>query len=349
MKLTSRILAAIVATVSSACSLVGLDDTFRNRSNDYRKSAEFPQIEVPEHLDSQVVGELYPIPQGGQVATYQVSADFEVPRPRSVALNDSVNEVKIQKLADKSWILTSVAPSDTWPLVRNFLARQSIPTSFADASRGTIETGWVGLSNDEGRIHQFLISLSQGVQLNTTEIDIVHRALAADALPDVLPDWPVKSDEQEREYWLRDTMASALAGEVSAGTASLSGREIGAAQKVTIVAPETSNPYIDMNLVFERAWASVGYALGNDGFSIAEEAFDEKRYLVNYQNPNADKKSFLGRVFTGSDEENAVSYQVRLEVLGEEKVEVRVFGADGEPLSQRESYIVLEIIRTNLT
>ena len=345
MNYANWLLVAVLGFVSSACSWVGLGD----RSNDYRKTAELPRIDVPENLDSEVVGELYPIPPGGRVASYQVSTDFEVPRPRSVSLNESVNEVKIQKLGEKSWILTSVAPEDSWPLVRNFLARESIPTQLADAAQGTIETGWFGVADDESQIHQFLISLSQGVQINTTEIDIVHRSLEAEAVPENLPDWPIKSENIDRENWLRDLLASSLASEVTLGTASLSGRAIGAAEKVTIVAPEFSHPYIDMKLVFERAWASVGYALGNDGFSISEGLFDERKYLVQYIKPGSDERSFVSRVFGSSDNDDIAFYQVVLEVQDEEHVIVRVLDAEGNELSQRESYIVLERIRTNLT
>ena len=356
MKFSNLMLIAITGLFGVSCSWFGAGE----RGNDYRRSAELPAIDVPESLDSEVVGELYPIPQGGQVASYQIPSEFEVPRPRSVSLNGSVNEVKIQKLGDVSWILTSLAPSDSWPLVRNFLARESIPTSVANAELGTIETAWFSLVDDEKIINQFLISLSQGVQLNTTEIDIVHRSLNAEDVPDDLPKWTSKSDDIEKEHWFRDILASSLASEVSLGTASLSGREIGAAQKVSIVAPELSHPYIDMNLAFDRAWASVGYALDNDGFSITQSLFDERRYVVEYADKDAKRPSILSRLFSQENSLQAIvrgegvesektSFQVVLEVQGEDRVIVRVYDADGMELSQRESYILLEIIRTNLT
>ena len=336
----------VLSTVG--CSFLGMDEAFRDRSNDYRRSAELPHIEVREELDSEVVGELYPVPETQGVVGYQVDSGFQVPRPRSVAINVSGNEVKIQSLGEESWILTSVSPGETWPLVRSFLAGQSIATARADANEGLIETGWFLLSDDENVLHQFLITLSQGVQLNTTEIEILQRSYTADDVPDDLSEWPARSVDADKESWMQEILASALAEEDRLGTASLLGREIGAAQKVSIVAPENDNPYIDMRLVFERAWASVGYALGNDGFSITDRSTESRYYIADYSDPLAKERGFFQRLF-GANRAKPESYQVILELQGDERVWVKVYDASGAPLNQRDSYILLERIRDNLT
>lgn len=347
MKLTIASTVLLGSVLLSSCSWMGLDETFRDRSNDYRRSAELEHIDVPTELDSDLVGELYPIPEGSQVANYQVGNEFEVPRPRSVAINVSANEVKIQKLGSASWILTSVPPSETWPLVRSFLTRQAIPTARADANSGVIETSWFTLTDDENMLHQFLIRLSQGVQLNTTEIEITQRQVSASATLDEIPEWPEVSADEEKETWLRDTMAAALADENTLGTASLLGREIGAAQKVSIVAPETDAPYIDMDLIFQRAWASVGYALGEDGFTVSDRSIEAQYYVAEYLNPVEEERSFFQRL-RGVKKAEPARYRVQLETLESGRIHVKVYGENGQPLSQRESYIVLERIRGNL-
>lgn len=343
-----RLLMVVICLTASSCSFLGMDEAFRNRSNDYQRSAELPHIDVPENLDSEVVGELYPIPETQGVVGYQLESNFRTPRPRSVAINASGNEVKIQSLGEKSWILTSVSPGETWPLVRSFLTSQAISTARADANEGVIETGWFLLSDNENVLHQFLITLSQGVQINTTEIDILQRSYTADEVPEGLIEWPARSTDADKESWMQENLASALAEQDRLGTASLLGREIGAAQKVSIVTPENDNPYIDMHLVFERAWASVGYALGNDGFSITDQSPESKFYLAEYFDPEAGQRSFFQRL-VGSNRVRPDSYKVILELRGDERVWVRVFDADGAPLNQRDTFVVLERIRDNLT
>ena len=332
----------------TGCSLLGMDEAFRNRSNDYRRSAELPHIDVPENLDSDVVGELYPVPETQGVVGYQSDSGFEVPRPRSAAINTSGNEVKIQNLGDDSWILTSASPGETWPLVRSFLTNQAIATNRADANEGLIETAWFLLSDDETVLHQFMITLSQGVQLNTTEIEILQRSYPVDAVPQNLPQWPEKSVEADKESWMQELLASTLAEEDRLGTASLLGREIGAAQKVSLVAPENDSPYIDMRLGFPRAWASVGYALENDGFSIADQSPESKYYVAEYADPQVKRRSFFQKL-TGANKAKLESYKVILELQDEDRVWVKVYDDEGRPLAQRESYIVLERIRDNLT
>lgn len=342
-----------------ACSLLGLDDTFRDRSNDYRRSEEMPKIDIPSELDSEVVGELYPIPEGGEVASYQVDTDFEVPRPRAIAISDATEQVKIQRLGESSWILITATPGEAWPRVRSFLTTRGIPTAAADADLGTIETGAVSLTDDESLQHEFLITLSQGVQMNTTEIEILHRqsttldsqsvTLSADSIFDseLKKAWPAKSDDPEREVWMRDGLAEALAIEEAGGTASLLGREIGAAAKVMLVSPPQDSPYIDMRLPINRAWASVGYALVKDGFSIADQSFDTNTYIAEYQDPLIEEPGFFDKL-GGAKVPEPISYRVILE-QDEQRVLVRVYAEDGSVMTQRASYIVLERIRSNLS
>ena len=335
----------------SACSFLGLDEYFRDRSDDYRRSEEIEPIKIPEGLDQVAVGELYPVPRGGEVVSYEIDSEFVVPRPRSVAVNESVSEVKIQKLAEDVWILVSVPPSETWPKIRSYLTRNGIPSAEADASRGVIETGLFKLSDNNEVFQQFLISLSQGVQINTTEIEILQRSFPADAVPDSLPEWAEASEDAEREDWLRQGLAEDLASERITGTASLLGQEIGAAAKVELMTPTDDLPFIDMRMPFGRAWASVGYALQRDGFNIVEDDSGAGFYLSDYQKVRAEeKRSFWRRLtsFGRSSQREAVkSYRINVDQVGD-SVEVRVMNLDGSDMTQRDNFLVLQMIRNNL-
>lgn len=341
---------AIFALSATGCSYLGFGDYFRDRSNDYRRSEEMAHISVPEDLDADGVGELYPVPVGGEVVSYEIDSEFVVPRPNSASLNQSANQVKIQRLGDEVWILLSVGPSEAWPKIRSYLTLNGIPSAKADASQGVIETGLFKLSDDEGRFQQFQISLSQGVQLNTTEVEILHRSFSSDVAQASLPIWPEQSDDVDRENWLRDGLAGDLASETAAGTASLLGQAIGAASKVELITPIETQPYIEMRMAFDRAWASVGYALNTDGFEVREGVLDNGYYLSDLQEVGSDEKPKLWRRFLRFNLENAnpiQSYRIDLQPRNG-VIEVRVINADGSGMSQRENYLLLQRIRSNL-
>ncbi len=332
-----------------SCSFLGLDNYFRDRSSDYRMAEEFPEMDVPEGKNAQRVGQLYPLPDGGEVVSYEIQSEFEVPRPRSVAMNESSNEVRIQSLSDESWILVSTPPGETWPRIRSHLSRAGIPTERINPSSGVIETGLFMLSEAPEEYQQFRIELSQGVQLNSTEISILQRSFPeTGGLPDQLPEWGNTSDNTEYEDWFRGVLAESLAAEDTIGTASLLGQEIGAASKVELVTPESGLPYIEMRMEYNRAWASVGYALSRRGFSITERMENEGIYISDYQRVATEEPSWWKRIFSLNRQEPTYNYRVSLDDANG-TVRVRVENLDGPSLSQRESYLVLERIRNNLT
>ena len=331
-----------------SCSFLGLDNYFRDRSNDYRQAEEFSEINIPDGLDEGRVGQLYPLPGGGEVVSYEIQSEFEVPRPRSVGMNDSTNEVRIQRLNGETWILVTTPPGETWPRIRSYLSRAGIPTSRVDPSNGIIETGLFKLTESPEDFQQFKIQLSQGVQINSTEIDILQRSFPEAGIPDSLPAWEQVSDKEDIEDWFRGILAETLAADDAMGTASLLGQEIGTTSKVDLVTPESGFPYIEMRMDFDRAWASVGYALSRQGFSITEQQASEGIYISDYQQISVEEPSWWRRTFRLTKKNPVYNYRISLDKTSG-VVRVRVENLDGETMSQRESYLVLQRIRNNLT
>lgn len=343
VKFVRTVCAVLSFVLLSGCSVFGFGD----RTNDYRRSEEIAPLKIPEDLESTGVGVLYPIPTGGEVVSYEIDEEFEVPRPRSVSLNESDTTVKIQRLGGYSWILLASSPNQAWTRVRSYLTRNGIPSAKADLSNGTIETGLFQLSDDESRNQQFLISLSQGVQINSTEIEILHRDFDASITYDQLPEWSDVSQDSDRETWLRDGLAAGLADANAAGTASLLGQEIGAEPKVELVATDDAFPYLQMHMSFERAWASVGYALKKEstGFSLVEDDIGSRTYVSSYTEVQTEKPGFFKRLF--SSKLPTETYRVTFVERGR-SIEARVAYADGSEMPARESFLVLQRIRNHL-
>lgn len=341
------LLGLLLISQLGACSFLGDRNPFRDRTGDYLNAETVPPMQVPESLDSEVIGELYPIPEVGRVPEYQLGTAFEVPRIEPQMGESRANEVRIQTLGESTWILVSVPPSETWPRLRNFLSVNGIPTEQANASSGTIVTGWVSRTNTPDRLEQFRFRLEQGVQLNTTEILVDQRQYAADALPPVLPEWPAASDDAESASWMRTNLAQSLADISDIGTASLLGQEIGAARKVELVSPEDSAPYLKFYLARERAWASIGYALDTISFDSVERDVSAGVAVFDfYQEPPRDI-STVAWIF-GARNQKPTRWRLQLREVADGYL-VELSKPDGTAADPRQIFSVLTRLRNNLT
>lgn len=338
----------LVMLISGCSRLLGDNNPFRNRSNDYLQATALEPIQVPEELDNEAIGQLYRVPDAGEVPDYQLGDEFIVPRVEA-SLNETNNSaVRIQRLGTDSWILASAPPSETWPRVRNYLANNGIPTEFANAATGTIDTAWVELEAEETTVHQFRLKLEQGVQLNTTEIVIQQREYPSSALPAILPEWPeAGSDDPEQEEWLRNNLAQSLALDDVTSSASLLGQEIGAAQKVSLRTPANENPYIELLLSEERAWASVTYALNIDTINLLERNDAENVADFEFYEEEPEDLSWFARL-TGKRNPEPIAYRVKMVDVEGAQI-VRLYRPDDSLVEQREAFIVLTRLRNNLS
>lgn len=339
---------ALALSVSGCTRLLGDNNPFRNRSNDYLQAAALETIRVPEDMDGRAIGQLYPVPDAGDVPDYQLGNEFVVPRVEASLNESSSSAVKIQRLGEESWILASAPPGETWPRVRNYLVSNEIPTEFANAATGTIDTAWVQLDGDEQNVHQFRLKLEQGVQLNTTEIVIQQRQYHADSMPAVLPVWSGQgSDDSAQEDWLRNDLAQTLASDDITGSASLLGQEIGAAAKVRLRTPESGNPSLVLLLNATRAWASVTYALDIPTINILEQSEDPRAAKFEFYEKPPEDLSWFARL---RGKRNPLPALYTLTMVEEEGSQiVRVYRPDGTAVDQREAFIVLTRLRNNLS
>ncbi|MBL4780977.1 MAG: outer membrane protein assembly factor BamC [Porticoccaceae bacterium] len=337
---------ALGVTLLSACQMLDDDGMFRDRGNDYQLASELPVIAVPEGADNQALGELYviaEIPDTSLLLEEMVGA----PRPQPLSGNLLDEEVKIQSLGGKRWVLTNRAPSEVWPRIRSLLNRNSLPTAYADAASGVLETVWLELQDDEVYKHRFQFHIEPGVQLDSTEVAIVHMRVVKGMEPGA---WPLQSDDDEREKAMANMLASELAGDQSSGTVSLLAQSIGGESKVEIVTPKQASPFLLLKLDYDRSWASVGYATGRDGFLLVDQDRSEGVFYVHYGEPDEEEEGFFASMFKGDKVEQrpSVTYLIRL-IRGEKGTEVRVVGAEQQLLERTEVLRLLKKIRANLS
>jgi len=326
----------------TGCGWLGL----RDRSNDYLLAEETEVTAIPAGLDRSVIGQLYPIPQ---IASESIElVDFEAPRPQPASVNTFEQLVKIQSLEGRRWVLINIPPSELWPRVRSVLNRNGVPAALAEGSSGVIETVWVKFNSDEDNSHRFRFQISPGVQLNSSEISLLHNQAVRSEEEQAV--WPQASDSDQREKDMLTMLANELAGASNYASVSLLAQNIGGEAKVVVITPEVADPFIQIKLSFDRAWASILYSADRGGFTLVDKNRSEGTLYVNYTDQSTDEPGFFARWFgEGSgDEILQVNYQVLVQVVGA-NVEVRVVGPDSEGLGKAETLRLLKILRNNMS
>jgi outer membrane protein assembly factor BamC len=325
----------------SGCGWLGL----RDRSNDYLLAEETEVTTIPAGLDRSVVGQIYPIPQIPSESVELVK--FEAPRPQPASVNTFEQLVKIQSLEGRRWVLINIPPSEVWPRVRNVLNRSGVPAALAEGSSGIIETVWVKFNSDEENSHRFRFQISPGVQVNSSEISLLHNQVVRSEEEQAV--WPQMSDSDTREKDMLSMVASELAGATNYASVSLLAQDIGGEAKVAIVTPEVADPFIQVKLSFDRAWASILYSADRGGYSLVDQNRSEGTLYVNYTDQSADDSGFFDRWFgDSSDEILEVNYRILIQVVGAD-VEVRIVGPDAEGLGKAEALRLLKILRNNMS
>ncbi len=344
-----RVVLWMLAVIQLAgCGMFGNDGLIRNRSHDYLESDELQPIVVPEELDTKALGQLYSIPPVSETATLDSSR--EVPRPLPLGENLFKEEVKIQKLADDAWILINKSPSEVWPRLRNILNRSSIPAAKTDAPAGVLETVWLSFQEDNVASHRFRFYLEPGVQLNSTEIKILHNQVTKGE--EEKGTWSRSSDSASREKEMIELVANAIAGDISSGTVSMLAQTIGGDAKVELVMPTVADPYLIIRMGLDRSWASISYSVSRGGFKIIDQNRSDGVLYIHYQPVEAkEKPGLLKRLFADDLEEEEITdfnYQV-LVVKGDDGVEVRIADSKRGSIDRDEAVHLLQLIRGNLS
>jgi len=339
----NRIICSLVVYLTlSGCSWLGIED----RSSDYLNSQEVQLTVVPENLDSDRLGQIYPIPKLAQKLVPDTSS--EIPRPQPISVNAFEQLVKIQKIENKRWILVNSSPSKLWPRIRNILNSSGLPTAAVDASAGIIETDWLSYKSDEANKHRFKFMISPGVQINSTEIAIIHQQKLVD---EVIEDWSQSSDTDSKEQDMISFLAGELAATPDFASVSLLAQEIGGSSKVEIINPDAADPFIQVNLDFERTWASINYSAARGGFTLVDRDRSQGQLLVAYRSElEEDSEGILSWFGFGADADVMVeaSYRILVQDTGN-TIEIRLVSIDGDSLDRAQALKLLNIVRSNMS
>lgn len=277
--------------------LFGDEGLFPDRSGDYLNATESKPLVLPDELRTSLPEDTYSIPQ--LEFSNVLPEKFEVPRVDPLDNIESKGSVVIQKFKGEQWVLIKRAPAQTWPLVLQFLQSNQIPLLHADAEAGLLETDWLrektgtvgsgkepgaGISPADER-YQFV--LKHGVQRFSTEIVVKQTNRQTQRIQGQIWDNSSANGRQENMVTL---LAEHLAGSPDQSSHSLLAQGIGSVSKVSLEYHNNGEPYIRLQLPFDRGWGSLQLALTKASFVIDDLNRDEGVYYTKFKPKNKRQK-----------------------------------------------------------
>lgn len=328
---------------------------FRNRENDYQRTGTIKPIKVPDGMNSAPLDPLLIVPEVNVTDDFGDPLsirDYEVPRPKPIDGEKGDVGVKIQKLGDNRWIFLNASTAQVWPQTQSFLSQYDIGVVKSIPEAGLIETDWILFKNDDQTKSRYQIIIEKGIHAETSEVHVTHVQFPIAENPPADFTWPRQSTDPERESWLVDDLAAALAASVDNSAASLMGQNVGDEEKAQF-GSENGEPALKLRLPFVRGWASLLHSSNQGGFVRWDENSDHGIIYadVDYEAIREDDESMLEWLAFWRDDKEAskeAEYSMAevLSHLENSPEVVSRFGgipdvAYGEPLEDAKGYFIL--------
>lgn len=338
---------------------------FVNRDDDYLEMEERQALVVPSDLDAGRLADPFPIPRTPR----QLNPEFyptRPPRPDAIFSNTNRDQVRIQRLGDRAWLVVPESTTTVWPKVKQFLAENGIQVASEMSRFGRLDTGWLDLSRESYRdivrtvirqakeqegaldgLDRLLIRVEPGLRENTSEIYVRHENDAL-GLPSigVVDLSAIRSMIPAAEIDILSEIGAYIAAKVSEQTISMVAAENEGRVKSSVERNEQGMPVLELRLDRERAWATIGQALTRAKVEV--ENMDQVQGVYYVKVPNevltGEKKGlFSGLLGRGK---SAHELQLHLEEAEEDSVyHLSVTDEDAEPVDRELGQEVLTMLR----
>lgn len=284
--------------------------------DDYRDAQEMPPPNVPDGLSDDRVRDAMAIPDlPPQLTDPEELA--EPPRPEGLlGAGPDPTSVKLQRLADRQWLVSGAPATDVWPEVKQFLTDNGIAIAREDPDRGTIETAWIMVDRvryrddirralveasdrDPGTQFRdkFRFSVEGAVRRGSSEVHVRHYA-TVEYQDGFVQDWPLRSTHPSAEHTVLRALAEYLASGTTTPAVSFMAQAIRTQPKARLLADRSGQPALHLFLDVDRAWATVGQSLTNAGIEVLQSDSERRVFEIDFD-PNQNEESrpgFLSRV-----------------------------------------------------
>ena len=368
------------SAVLFACLLAGCgwfsDDEgfFVNRSDDYIDARQGPGLVIPEDLDP-AIADPFPIPSIPE----QPNARFypgRPPLPGTIYAADNRDEIRIQRLGERTWLLVPEPPTTVWPKIKQFLADNGVGIASEAPGQGRITTEWLTVADEPYRDvirallreakqaeppeqgassrERLLLRVEPGLQALSSELHVRHQHdRAAIVNPDAITDLePIRSDLPPVEGRFLNELGAYIAARVAEQTVSMVAFEIAGQEKAVLGRNDSGDPVLRLHLDSERGWATLNQALAAAAIDVLELDREAGTCHVRLSEtalmgPVAEKRGFFRRLFSFGGGRGAPIPEILLRIHREQNrlYAISVSGANREPLDDEFEQQVLVLIR----
>jgi outer membrane protein assembly factor BamC len=339
---------------------------FVDKSDDYLTVSENEELVIPDGLDTARVLDPFPIPEITDRLRPEYYPD-RPPRPDAIYGNDNRDEVRIQRLGDRRWLVIPEPPTTVWPKVKQFLAENGVDVAWEAPADGRLDTEWLAVGDQayrdviralirdgkqeaafSGGQDRLRLRVEPGLRERTSEVHVRYETTAfADPAPDrVVELRGVPSHVAEVEQEMLAELGAYVAARVAEQTVSMVAQDIGAGVKSYVAIDADGDPVLKLLLDYERAWATVGQSLSRASIDILDTDEQEGIYRITLPadlDVEGGEKSFIGRLFSFGDDMRDLQLMLKTTEEGEQVLMAR--DAEGRPLDREFGQQVLVLIR----
>ena len=333
-----------------------LDQTFPDKSQDYKRAEPTQSLEVPPDLTATPTTDALVVPSGPATLSGYTSARESLGK-QSGAAGDLIvdpDELKFERDKDLAWLVVKGEPSSVWPVAREFWIEDGFFIMREDPALGTLETDWKenraaipqdGIRRLISRVYEsaytsayrdrFRMRLERGEKPGTTEVFISHQGVeeilvAGDGDNDTKwgprPADPGMESEMLKRMMIYMGMRPELAEEQLAA-------EEPRVARAELIQQASGQATLVIHDEFDKAWRNVGIVLDRIGFAVEDRDRIQGLYYVRYNDPLGNDKDsgLLSKLaFWSNDEEKVENYQINLSDDGAD-TRVVVLNETGDP------------------
>ncbi len=359
---------SLLLTLAGGCAWLSDDKgIFVDKSDDYLAVDENEPLVIPERLDTSRVQDPYPIPQ----ITDRLRPEYypkRPPRPDAIYASDNRDEVRIQRLGERRWLVIPEPPTTVWPKVKQFLADNGVGLAWEAPAHGRLDTDWLAVENEQYRdiVRQVIrestdeaglaggrdrlrIRVEPGLRERTTEVHLRYEnSEFSTPGPDDLVDLrQTPSHAAEAEQEMLTELGAYIAARVAEQTVSMVAQDIGSGVKSYLDIDAGGDPVLRLELDYDRAWATVGQALSRASIDVLEADEESGEYHITLPadlDVGGEEPGFFSRLFSfgGPDMRDL---RLKLEPSEGDTYVLTALDEEGQPLERELGQQVLVIIR----
>lgn len=278
-----------------------------SRSEEYLEIRSTPDLVIPEHMDAIEIEDLWTIPE---IVERPLPLVFPkgAPRPATIVGDADPDLVRIQSLGNRSWMVVQRSPETVWPVVKQWLQDNGITTiAIENAGEGLLVTNALQLDPSDidnlgqvvqnsksntgivGGVDQIALRIENGIRLASTEVHVRYLNSSSAVDSDAF-EWPETSTDIPTERKVLEHLANYDASGYVAPTHSRIAEQIALRPKAEMLIDDDGYPYLQLNVDFARAWATVQKALDNASLEVTEQDSSQQFFQVEVS-----KKVLRGR------------------------------------------------------